>query len=650
MCGIAGIWNRSGRPVEGAALDRVGAVLRHRGPDGTGSLLRGEIGFVHRRLTIVDLSDAGRQPMTLPDGSLWINYNGEIHNYRELRSELEDAGAVFHSRCDTEVALWAYRIWGAGCFERFNGMWALALWDARAGELVLSRDRFGIKPLCYAVDGDRIAFASEPKAILAAFPEEREPDHREIHAFLAGGFPDIGEATFFRNIRALTPATCVTFRRDGHRHWSYWRFVPGEEKPCADAEERFRGLLEDSVRLRMRSDVPVGAAVSGGLDSSAVVRLAARHTSDPIECFSVRYDDDPDADESRYATAALDDPRKFRVHWIRPDPDGMLDIMSAIVWHHDAPTPLRGRYPQWFVMREAGRHVKVILEGSGSDEQLAGYGRFASAYLLDRLRGQGGARPSPSSLYRDAAALAAVGGSGPIATVRSLATAVRHRFGLGEDSARQVCRPDFCAAFGPVSPKRFVETWLRRDADRPFRSHLNNALWIDFRHVGLPETLHSVDALSMAFSVESRPPFLDHRLVELSFSLPPHEKMRDGWTKSILRRALHDVLPEEIRTRRRKLGFPAPIGRWLQRPSNLRQVEDLLLDPRCLGRGILDARILRRKIETFKTSTGRQRAAFGPLLWRWVTLELWFRQFVDAPVGAPGEARERATLDPACTP
>jgi asparagine synthase (glutamine-hydrolysing) len=216
MCGIAGIWNRSRERVDIVALDRMGAALRHRGPDGAGSLSQGDLGFVHRRLTVVDLSEHGGQPMALPDGSLWINYNGEIHNHLELRRELEGKGAVFRSRCDTEVALWAYRIWGAECFERFNGMWALALWDARSGQLVLSRDRFGIKPLCYSLRGDRVAFASEPKAILAAFPEEREPDHREVYAFLAGGCPDVGEATFFRNIGALPAATCMTFRRDGH--------------------------------------------------------------------------------------------------------------------------------------------------------------------------------------------------------------------------------------------------------------------------------------------------------------------------------------------------------------------------------------------------------------------------------------------------
>lgn len=224
----------------------------------------------------------------------------------------------------------------------------------------------------------------------------------------------------------------------------------------------------------------------------------------------------------------------------------------------------------------------------------------------------------------------AVGGAGPQAALLSLGTALWRRFSLEDNAARRICRRDFRIAFGPAPSSRFVESWFCRDADRPFSSHLNNALWIDFRHVGLPETQHFTDALSMAFSIEARPPFLDHRLVEFCFSLPFHEKMRDGWTKSILRRALRDVLPEEIRARRRKFGFPAPIAKWLQLPANLANVEDLLLDTRCLCRGVFDEACLRRQLSVFGASNSKQRAELALQLWRWVTLELWFREFVDA--------------------
>jgi asparagine synthase (glutamine-hydrolysing) len=642
MCGIAGVWNRSGEPVDPAALDRMGSILRHRGPDGSGTLLRGDLGLVHRRLTIVDLTDRGHQPMAVPDESLWVNYNGEIHNYRELRRELEDAGVAFRSECDTEVALWAYRVWGTECFERFNGMWAIALWDARAERLVLSRDRFGIKPLYYAARGDRVAFASEAKAILAAFPEEREPDRREIYAFLAGGQPDVGDATFFRNVRAVPPGTYLELGRDRCERRTYWGFRPGEESPCPDAEERFLELLDDAVRLRMRSDVPVGVCVSGGLDSTAIVRLAARHTAAPLECFALRYED-PRVDESHYSRVAADDPARYRTHWVEPSPRRMLDTMRAIVWHHDAPTPARARFGQWFIMREVGRHVKVVLDGAGSDEQLAGYPRFFGPYLLDRLRDLGPTQSLLSTLGSEARDLAAV--SGRASLLSSLGSPLKRRLGLG-DPARRVCRHDFAAAFGPAPQDRYLNAYHRPDMERPFRSRLNNALWTDFRHVGLPETLHSGDALSMAFSVESRPPFLDHRLVEFCFSLPYHEKIRDGWTKSILRRALRDVLPEQIRTRRPKLGFPAPLGSWLRSPENLREVEAVLLDPRSLDRGIFDGTRLERRPQELRTAgPGRERAE---QLWRWLTLELWFRQFVDdgQPELTTGTSRAASTLLP----
>ena len=645
MCGIAGIWDRSGRPVDPVALDRMGLILRHRGPDGSGRLLRGNLGLVHRRLTIVDLSDRGHQPMGLPDESLWINYNGEIHNYRELRRELEAEGVEFRSECDTEVALWAYRVWGTDCFERFNGMWAIALWDARAERLVLSRDRFGIKPLCYSVRGDRVAFASEAKAILTAFPEEREPDRHEIYAFLAGGQPDVGDATFFRDIRSVPPGTYLEFGRDRCERRTYWGFRPGEERPRPDAEERFRELLDDAVRLRMRSDVPVGVTVSGGLDSTAVVRLAARHVATPIECFSLRYDDDPDIDESRYSSLAADDPARFRLHWVVPDPKRMLDTVEDIVWHHDAPTPERARYPQWFIMREVGRHVKVVLDGSGSDEQLAGYARFFGAYLLDRLRERGPARLL-SVLNGEARDLAAVSGhASPFASLATplrtwFRTPVKRRLGLESGSAGDVCRREFAAAFGPAPQLRYLDTWLRRDAETPYRSHVNNALWSEFRHVGLPETLHLTDALSMAFSVEARAPFLDHRLVEFCFSLPYDEKIRDGWTKSILRRALRDVLPEAIRDRRGKLGCPAPTEKWLRSPENLHEVKKLLLDPRCLGRGIFDPARLERQLRSLAPGEKGPRVS-AEQLWRWITLELWFRRFVDERPDVPAKPAAR---------
>jgi asparagine synthase (glutamine-hydrolysing) len=594
VCGIAGIWNRSGEPVEREALERMGTILRHRGPDGSGVWLDGEIGLANRRLAVVDPTPAGDQPMALPERGLWLTYNGEIHNYLELRRELEAAGARFRTHTDTEVVLHAYAAWGLDAFERFNGMWALGLWDARSRSLVLSRDRFGIKPICYSARGGRVAFASEPKAILAAFPEERQPDDAEIERFLADEFTDTGEATFFANVRTVPPATCLVWSRDGVGHHSTWTFEPGDESPKPDAEERFRELLRDAVRVRMRSDVPVGACLSGGLDSSAIAALVDVPAGRPMHCFSLRYDGSRD-DESRFAAAAAAaGGDRFELHWVRPEPGDLLETIRRIVWHHDAPTPIRGRLAQWHVLQEAGRHVKVVLDGQGGDELLAGYSRFVVPYVLDRLRGD------PRGLARDVAGLARI-----------------------ESRSR--------LWFLTLAAARAVRT--PSPPEGPYRSRLNNALWNELRREGLPEVLHAEDALSMAFSVESRTPFLDHRLVELCFSLPLEDKIADGWTKSLLRRALRDDVPPEILARRRKLGFSAPAADWLRRDETLRAVRELLLDRRTLDRGYLDRRRVERGLRAFESAPPLYVAHRVGRIWRWITLELWFRQLVDRPVG-----------------
>ena len=593
MCGIAGIWQRGGKPIDEGALQRMEDLLRHRGPDGFGRYVAGEIGLANRRLRILDLSAAADQPLSLPGGRLWLTFNGEIHNYLELRRELQSRGAAFRTGSDTEVVLWAYATWGAECFERFNGMWAIALWDPGEQRLVLSRDRFGIKPLCYSVRGQRVCFASEPKAILAAFPEERRAHVHEIERFAGGAYPDTGADTFFENVHNVRPGTSMVFSPDGVHSEDYWRFEPGLELARPDAEAEFRELLTDAVRLRTRSDVPLGACLSGGLDSSAVVSLVDLPDGGPLQCFSTRYDEAA-YDESHYAELVA---KRYgvAVHWVRPDPTDMLETMRRIVWHHDAPAPLRGRFGEWFVMREAARHVHVVLAGQGADELLAGYGRDTVPYLIDRVRTDRIIRPS---LIREAAELGKVGSS----LHWFLLTAVRrHRH----------------------DPRMLGE--------RPYRSTLNNVLWDELRHHGLPESLHNNDALSMAFSVESRAPFLDHRLVEFCFSLPFDEKIAGGWTKSLLRRSMAGTLPTEVLARRRKFGFQAPILPWLRRPDNFRAVRELLLDARSVNRGIFEPRRLELELSAFQRAPSRYARTRLDRVWRSVTLELWFRQFLDGP-------------------
>jgi asparagine synthase (glutamine-hydrolysing) len=626
MCGIAGIWNRAGEPVEQASLERMASMLRHRGPDGEGYFLSGDLGLAHRRLKIIDLSDLGRQPMSTVDGRYWITFNGEIHNYVELRGELQANGAVFASQSDTEVVLHAWLAWGPECFTRFNGMWALGVWDDARRELMLSRDRFGIKPLVYCENGPRFAFASEPKAILEVFPEERRPDLAELFAYLAGAYPLCGEATFYSGIRSLPAGHYMTVRADGVTVQRHWNFTPGTEQPRADTEERFRELLSDAVRIRMRSDVPVMSALSGGLDSSAITLLAGRFAQDPVECFSLKYEgDEAKHDESEFAAAAIAGDSRFHLHWVRPTPSNFFDVLAKIVWHHDSPPTPRGRYPCWILMRDVGARGRVLLTGEGSDEQLAGYSRFILPYLLDRVT-IGTSYRAPRSILAEFRDLSM--------EFPELHRMVRRMFAMpAVQFARMpvwrlmsVMNEDIVRSLPAIDPRRYTDSWIRRDVARPYRSRMNNALWTEFTYMGLPEVVHSNDALSMAFSVEVRQPFLDHRVVELSFSLPYDEKIRDGWTKSLLRRALRDILPPRIRDRRGKVGFAAPLREWLTHDKHMVRIREMLLDGTCVAAGILDRKRLEKRIG--KVRKGSILFRNVDPLWRMITTEIWYRQSI----------------------
>lgn len=629
MCGIGGIWNRDGRPVESERLHLLHQVLAHRGPDGEAVTNAGEIGFTFRRLSILDLQDRASQPFCSADGEISLLFNGEIHNYLELRERLESTGHRFRTTGDTEVVLQSYLEWGLDCFSRFNGMWAIGLWDRRRRELTLSRDRFGIKPLVYSIRGDRVVFASEAKGVLAAFPEERQVNHQELGIYLVGGSPGQGSPqTFFSNILSVPSGTFLRIRADQEPvPVRYWQINPELCTSCTAPEEEFRELLTDAVRIRLRSDASIGACLSGGVDSSSVVRLAMGFRREPLECFSLRYEDLPQMDESHYASAVADDPERYRIHWTRPRSAEMLADMHRIIWHSDGPTPIRGRLGMWSVYREAARHVKVVLVGEGSDELLAGYSRFAAPYILDCLQGSNGWKLKRLSGLLNGLGLISDLSTNKLQAVRMLGTALTKRVSLtGIPGMTHWISSDFRRSLEPLPPSRFFHTWLRNDVERPFPSHLNNALWHDFWHAGLPEVIHQGDCLSMAFSLENRPPFLDHRLVEFCFSLDVHEKIRDGWTKSILRRAMQGIVPETVLTRRSKMGVPTPFLPFLR--DNIVELQDLVLGGKLIAEGILSKRgteLAFRRVKSMGSLVGS-----GPVhgLWACASSEIWYRQFI----------------------
>jgi asparagine synthase (glutamine-hydrolysing) len=629
MCGVAGILHGDGKPVDPGSLRRMARLLQHRGPDATGYWQRGSIGLAHTRLRIVDIGDSSAQPMESPGGEVALSYNGEIHNFEALRSELETLGYGFRTEGDVEVVLTAYRQWGRGAFERFNGMWAIAIWDQPRRRLLLSRDRFGIKPLYYTAKKNQVIFASEPKAILAAMGATARANEAEILSYLRNATTDFGNATFFEHILAVSPATCVTFGDAGECVTEvYWKLPLSEGVvDPATATDRFRELFDDSVRLRMRSDVPVGAALSGGLDSSAVVTVAAG-LHEQLDCFSLRYPGQP-YDESSHAKAVAD-ACQARLHWVEPRPEETMNLMREIVWHHDSPPPMRGRLPQWAVMRAAREHVTVILEGHGGDELLAGYAYFLAPYMADGLNRLAG-RPSLTGLHRmlsDFVTMNRVQSSRrslPHTLVRNFVRGV-----LSRGTWQPFLDRNFTADRAPIDPLRLRSSWNSKWLSLPFASNLNNALWLEFFHCGLPESLHAADAASMAFSLESRAPFLDHRLVEYCFSLGSEHKISNGTTKKILRDSFRRRLPASILERKVKLGFPAPYAEWLTQSAAYDELVAMLLSDVCLSRGIYDAKALRRCLGSRRRGLEFVRGHVG-ILWRMLALEIWYRQFIDQP-------------------
>jgi asparagine synthase (glutamine-hydrolysing) len=628
MCGIVALLRTDGAPLDPGLLRRATDSLAHRGPDDEGFVLTGpgrparrfggpasalpgldpvaaaraepgdSIGLGNRRLAILDLTPAGHGPMSSRDGSVWLTYNGEVYNYVELADELEALGHRLESRCDTEVVLAAYLEWGSGCFERLNGMFALAIWDARRAELVLARDPLGIKPLYVAQLDGLFAAASEPKALLA-LGAASALDEETAYAYLVAAYADGGARTFFRDIRRVEPATVETIAADGtrrvRRYWSLDGVAPFAGTR-AEAVQSFRDLFLDAVRIQLRSDVPVGTALSGGLDSSSVVAgvaladgaPAARHTFTAVFPGT-------GVDESRYAQAVA---ARHGAAWhsVEPSAEELLADLDALVLAQDEPFPSSSSYAQWRVMRLAHGHgVTVLLDGQGGDELLAGYDGFRPYAIADALRGGrlSAARElrSASLAARTAAALLPPPLSDPLrrrARARAAFVArdlhARHARALGE---------------------------LER-TEQTLDGVLRRSLLV----TTLPVLLRSEDRNSMAHSREARVPFLDVRLVELAASLPPELKLEGGTTKVVLREALGDLLPPEVLARRDKLGFATPEAVWLRRLGGA-LVGDVLRS----GDGVVDAAgagALWTRVQAGDD------AAAAPL-WRVICFERWRR-------------------------
>jgi len=625
MCGIGGILKLDpGESVEEERLTRIRDTLRHRGPDGEGLLVEGPIGLGHRRLAIVD-PKGGRQPMANEDQSVWMVCNGEIYNHPELRPKLEKLGHRYRTRSDNETILHLYEKDEDRCVESLRGMFAFALWDRTRGRLLLARDRLGIKPLYYALTEHELIFASEIKAILAAGPIRPLLNTDILPEFLATRFVAGGE-TFFRGVRKLLPGRLLSWSPGSgivQRRW--WRLPDTAENNGSTVEQQavqVRAGLEDAVRSHLMSDVPLGLFLSGGLDSTGLAVLMARMVQEPIQTFAVGFDD-KDANELAFARMAAEAAGAVHREIVLGAGEFFADL-PRLVWHEDEPIAFESSVPLHAVSRLASRHVKVVLSGEGADELFLGYNRYRVTAWNERL-GEIYWRMIPSSLRGRTSRM-----------VKGLPRMVRRyaeRTFLGlEPGPREL----FCENFA-VFPE-FLQSHLLLDGQQPAaRDPYAEALRL-FAEAGgetldrigradmqtyLVELLMKQDQMSMAASLESRVPYLDHPLVEQVTALPARFKLRGWRTKAVLRAALKDVVPRAI-LERRKMGFPVPLGKWI-REGWWSVVQEFVLSPRTLRRNLFNPAVLRTLTQEHHAGA----ADHGSRLWLLVNLEIWQRIFLD---------------------
>ncbi|MCQ9207441.1 MAG: asparagine synthase (glutamine-hydrolyzing) [Omnitrophica bacterium] len=624
MCGIAGIIDFKNKNVEKKTVENMVSIQHHRGPDGRGFYFGEGIGLGHARLAIIDLSARAHQPMPNEDKTKWIIYNGEVYNYPELREELRRAGHTFRSVGDTEVILHAFEEWGEKALTRFNGMWAFAIWDTKKRELFASRDRFGQKPFYYHLGNDGFTFASEIKALLQKPSIEKSPNDQAIYDYIISGYGymDISDHTFFKNIRQLKPAHYIrvsakTKSITQKKYWDLNNFSPKHEKSESSYIEGFRELFTDAVRLRLRSDVELGISLSGGLDSSSVAYTASLLCKDDrISSFSSCFEE-KDSDERRYINDTLK-VTNLKPHFIFPDPAKIFSDIDSILWHQEEPYSTLSVFPQWHIMKHAKSNgVKVLLTGQAGDEALAGYHKYYFYFFADLFR-----TLKLGKAFREIKIYKEIKGKGAPVFKDVLKILLSHFL------PEAVKRPGR-KFFGNKMPG-YVNRHFREECKTPgrpsrkFSSILDNDLYNALKISPLPSLLHIDDRSSMAHSVETRSPFLDYRLIEYAFTLPLEYKIRSGETKFILRKIMSGCIPESVRTRQDKMGFPTPLKSWLKGPMR-REITDIFNSKEFNKRPYLDSKSVRDEFKFF-CEKGKPSEL---TIWSWLNLELWLRKYID---------------------
>jgi len=630
MCGINGIAfsSRSGRMVSREVLETMRDVIRHRGPDDEGIFISRNVGLGHRRLSIVDVA-AGHQPMTNEDGSLRITYNGEIYNHADYRESLEARGHVYQTRCDTETILHLYEEYGSACVDYLRGMFAFAIWDERKQELFIARDRLGVKPLYYVHTEDgSFYFASEIKSLLAARAVSPEINYSVLPDYLANHSPS-GEETLFSAVKRLLPGHVLTWR-DGEvsirRYWDVEFAKDVETKDDQTYIRQWSDLFHESVRLRLMADVPLGMFLSGGIDSSAIAAVMSGMVNEPIKTFSVAFAE-REANELEYARL-IAEAYKTDHHEILVSPEQFFDALPRLVWHEDEPLAHPSSVALYFVSQLASQHVKVVLTGEGSDELLAGYGRYRRT-MLNLSLGRKYNKLTPS-LARDTIRKQ-IEQMEPSGRVRQK---LMRTFLVLPTSLESIYFDNFAVFSAPMQQHMFTrETNERIRSIDPYAelrrlvaktsdlSLLDGLLYADMKTY-LHELLMKQDQMSMATSVESRVPFLDHKLVEFTAKMPDRMKLRGGTTKYVLRASMKGVLPEKILSRS-KMGFPVPIGSWFRGPFK-RVIDEYVVSDRALSRGIFAPDFIRELVSRHQAGEDHSER-----LWALLNFEIWLRRFFD---------------------
>ncbi len=621
MCGICGIYNfGSGQPVEGDMLQRMRDVMRHRGPDEEGLYLEGNLGLGHRRLNIIDLS-TGQQPMCNEDGTIWIVYNGEVYNFPELREDLSRKGHLFKTRSDTEVIIHAYEEYGPDCVQKLRGAFAFALWDERERCLMLARDRMGIKPLSYLMDDNRLVFASEIKAILEAEGVRRELDLAALDSYLKYQYVPAPQ-TIFAGLKKLPPGHVLVHKNGRttiHRYWDLRFGAEGGAHPEEYYRERLLELLREAVKIRLMSDVPLGAFLSGGIDSSTVVALMSQVMDQPVKTFSVGFEEE-DFSELRHARMVAErfgtDHHEFVV---RPD---ALEVLPRLVWQFDEPFADSSAIPTYYVSRLAREYVTVCLSGDGGDETFAGYNRYEQAVkehrrldwlpltlrrvvfgtmhrlLPEYVKGKGLTRRaslSPTGRYIEAVSI----------------FPEQSRLALLTDEVRSELRD---------GQRRFLQGYFDQAQGLDYLSQLQYVDTMTY----LPEDgLVKVDRTSMLNSLETRVPLLDHEVLEFAATIPAELKMQGYERKYILKKTMEGLVPDEI-LYRRKMGFGVPLRHWFRKELH-DYAKEVLLDRRTSQRGLFN----RACIESILNNHQRGMRDFSAKIWALLFFEEWYRCYLD---------------------